>query len=126
MNLSVTPQKPDRLIAIGVMTLVSGILNIFWSMVLFLTITVLGIGTFLIGCLCLPLGIYPLVLGILEILYAVKLLRNPISPTLKPAYYLSIMEIVDTLFGNIIALIVGVATLILYNDVTIRRYFGET
>jgi hypothetical protein len=126
MDPAVPPQKPDRLTAIAVMTLVSGILNIFWSIGLFLAIAAIGVGTFLIGCICLPLGFYPLVLGILEIIYAVKLLRNPISPELKPAYILAVLEIIDTLFGNVIALITGVVALILYNDVAVRRHFGET
>ncbi|MBN2085648.1 MAG: hypothetical protein JW748_10545 [Anaerolineales bacterium] len=126
MALAVPSQKPDRLIAVAVMTLVSGILNLFWSVGIFIAIAVFGVGTFLIGCICLPLGIYPLALGILEIVYAAKLLGNPASPNLKPAYHIAIMEIIDTLFGNLPALIVGVAALILYNDVAVRRYFGET
>ena len=126
MGLSMPPQKPDRLFAIGMMTLISGIINILWGMGLLLMIAVFGIGTFFVGCLCLPLAIYPLALGIVEVLYALKLMRNPISPTVKPAYYIAVMEIIDTLFGNIIALVVGVVSLLLYNDVAIRRFFGET
>jgi hypothetical protein len=53
MDPAVPPQKPDRLTAIAVMTLVSGILNIFWSIGLFLAIAAIGVGTFLIGCICL-------------------------------------------------------------------------
>ncbi|MGB7537500.1 MAG: hypothetical protein WBM17_03070 [Anaerolineales bacterium] len=126
MDLAVPTQKPDRLTAVAAMTLISGILNLFWSIGIFLAIAVFGVGTFLIGCICLPLGLYPLALGILEIVYAAKLLRNPVSPDLKPAYHIAVMEIIDTLFGNVMALIVGVAALIFYNDVAIRRFFGET
>jgi hypothetical protein len=126
MDLAVPPQKPDRLTAVAVMTLVSGILNLFWSFGIFLSIAAFGVGTFLIGCICLPLGFFPLALGVLEIIYAVKLLRNPVSPELKPAYHIAVMEIIDTLFGNVMALIVGVVALIFYNDVAVRRYFGET
>jgi hypothetical protein len=36
------------------------------------------------------------------------------------------MQLIDALFGNVIALIVGVTALILYNDPAIRRFFGET
>lgn len=126
MNPPMPQQKPDRLIAVGVMILISGILNILWGMGLFFAITILGLGTLLIGCLCLPMGAFPLVLGILEILYAAKLLRRQMHPNVKPAYYIAVMEIIDMLFGNVIALVVGVATLILYNDVAVRRYFGET
>ncbi len=123
---AVPEHKPDRLTAIAVLTLISGITNLFWSIGIFLLVAVFGVGTLLIGCICLPLGFYPLILGILEIVYAAKLLRNPIPPGLKPAYHIAIMEIIDMLFGNAFALIVGVAALILFNDVAVRRYFGET
>jgi hypothetical protein len=126
MDLPVPSPKPNRLTAIAVMTLVSGIFNLFWSFGIFLGIAAFGISTFLIGCICLPLGLYPVMVGILEIVYAVKLLRNPVSPELKPAYHIAVMEIVDTLFGNVLALVVGVVALILYNDPAIRRFFGET
>jgi hypothetical protein len=126
MDLPVPSQKPDRLTTLAVMTLVSGIINLFWSAVIFLGVAVFGIGTFLIGCICVPLGFYPLVLGILEILYAAKLLRNPVPSELKPAYHIAVMQLIDALFGNVIALIVGVTALILYNDPAIRRFFGET
>jgi hypothetical protein len=126
MDLPEPLQKPDRLSTLAVMTLVSGILNLAWSALVFLGAAVFGIGTFLIGCICLPLGFYPLLLGILEIIYAAKLLRNPVASELKPAYYIAVMEIIDALFGNVISLIVGVAALILYNDPAIRRFFGET
>jgi hypothetical protein len=126
MNFENPSRKPDRLTAIAVMTLVSGILNLFWSVGVFLAIILFGFGTFLVGCICLPLGVYPLVLGVLEIVYAAKLFRTPISPELKPAYHIAVMEIIDTLFGNLAALIVGVLALIFYNDLAVRHYFGET
>jgi hypothetical protein len=120
------PQRPDRLTAIAIMTLLSGILNLFWSLVVFLAVLLFGFGTLLLGCICLPLGLYPLGLGILEIVYAVRLLRNHVPPALKPAYHIAVMEVIDTLFGNLPALIVGVLALIFYNDPAVRRFFGET
>jgi hypothetical protein len=120
-----TADRPSRVTAIAVMTLISGFLNLFWSVGLFLAVTALGAGTFLIGCLCLPIAVYPLLLGILELAYAVGLLRQPVPANLKPAYYIAVMEIIDTLFGNAAALIVGVLALIFYNDRAVRAYFGD-
>jgi hypothetical protein len=117
--------KPDRVTTLAVMTLVSGILNLFWSAGVFLAVVAFGFSTLFVGCLCLPLGIYPLILGIVEIVYAGRLLRSPISPETKPAYYIAVMEIIDMLFGNIVALVTGVLALIFYNDPLVRRYFGE-
>ena len=63
MDQAVPEQKPDRLTAIAVMTLISGIVNLFWSIGIFLLVAAFGVGTLLIGCICLPLGFYPLALG---------------------------------------------------------------
>jgi hypothetical protein len=123
---SAPDRKPDRITAIAVLTLVSGILNIFWSMGVFLGTVMLGLSTFLIGCICIPLGVYPLALGIAEIVYAARLMRHPIDPGLKPSYVIAVLEIGDTLLGNVLALVVGVLALIFYNDPGVRRYFGET
>jgi hypothetical protein len=126
MSISVPAHKPDRLTAVGILTLIGGIFNLFWSVGLFLAIAAFGVGTFFIGCLCLPLCCYPLILGILEIRFSVELLRQPASPSLKPAYYLAVLEIINTLLGNVFSLIVGVVALIFYNDQEVRRFFGET
>ncbi|MBN1439559.1 MAG: hypothetical protein JW929_09130 [Anaerolineales bacterium] len=124
---SVRPlRKPARLTAIAVMTLISGLLNLFWSLPLFLVLSAFGILTFPFGCICIPLGFCPLILGSLEILYAAKLLRNPISPKVRPAYHIAVLEILGALFGNVFALIAGIASLIFYNDREVRRAFGET
>jgi len=46
MDLPEPLQKPDRLSTLAVMTLVSGILNLAWSALVFLGAAVFGIGTF--------------------------------------------------------------------------------
>jgi hypothetical protein len=117
--------RPSRVTVIAVLTLSSGILNFIWSIGLCFAFILLGMGTFLIGCLCLPVALYPLLLGILEVVFAVKLFRRPAPPAIKPAYHIAVMEIIAALLGNIAALIVGVTALIFYNDRSVRGYFGE-
>jgi hypothetical protein len=126
MDIAQTNRKPDLVTAIAVLTLASGILNLFWSIGVFLGAVVLGLGTFLVGCLCIPLGVYPLALGIAEIVYAARLMKQPAPADLKPSYAIAILEIIDTLLGNVLALVAGVLALIFYNDPAVRRYFGET
>jgi len=111
--------KPGALTAISVMTLVSGILNILWSLGLTAGIV---LGTLGVGILCAPLTILPLVLGIFEIIYAARLLPNPPRPT-KPSQTIAIMEICCVLFGNVLSLIAGILALVFYNQPEVQCYF---
>jgi hypothetical protein len=111
------PPKPGYVQAIAIMCLVDGILNILWGGGLALI--------FLCGCFtaCLaPLGVYPVVVGILEILYATKLLPDPIQPV-RPAQYLAIMQIINTILGDFISLAVGIISLVFYSDPKVKAYF---
>jgi len=112
-------QKPNLVTVIGVMTLISGILNILWGLVATLSVMVT-----LIGVVCAPLTILPAVLGIFEILYAAKLLGTP-APPLRPSTPIAAFEIASILAGNAFAMIVGILALVFYNDLTVRRYFDE-
>jgi len=114
-------QKPGMVQAITIMTLINGILNILAG--LSLTAAV-AISTMFIGLLCAPVTILPSVLGIFEILYAVKLLSNPPQPV-KPSQTIAILEICCILFGDILSLVVGVLALVFYNDVTVKTYFAR-
>jgi hypothetical protein len=125
LTQSMPMERPSRVTAIAALTLASGVLNLLWSAALGMGFVLLGAGTFLIGCLCLPVALYPLLLGILETTYAVKLLRRPVAYPVKPAYHIAVMEILDALVGNFPALVVGVAALIFYNDRAVRGFFGE-
>ena len=113
--------KPGTVTAIGVMTLVNGILNILWT--LGLTVTVV-LGSFGIGLLCVPVTILPLVLGIFEIIYAARLLSNPPGPT-QPSQAIAIMEICCILVGNVFSLVVGILALVFYNQPEVQSYFAS-
>lgn len=118
----VADQKPGMVTAIAIMTLINGILNIFWS--LGLACGLLLNFWWVLPLLCLPFAAYPLVLGILEIIYATKLLPAQPKPV-QPAKWLAIMEICDILLGNVISLIVGILALVFYNDPTVQAYFAD-
>ena len=109
------PHKPGKVQAIAILALVNGILNIFWG---------LGVaGGLLWTLVCWPIGAYPIVLGILEIVYAARLLSGNPGP-LQPARYLAIMQICAVLFGNVISLVVGILTLVFYDDPEVKSYFA--
>ena len=114
-----TNQKPNLITAIAVTTLVSGIVNLFWGLVASMT----AIGT-IIGIVCLPLAILPAILGIFEIIYATKMLSNPPQP-LQPSNSIAVFEILCFLTGNIFSMVVGILSLVFYNDVTVKNYFAE-
>ncbi len=69
MNTTYPNQKPGLFTAIAVMTLISGIVNLFWGFVASATM----LSTF-VGIICLPITILPTILGVFEIIYAAKLL----------------------------------------------------
>jgi hypothetical protein len=112
-------EKPGMVTAIAIMTLVNGILNIFWG--LGLTAAVV-FGTLFIGIICAPITILPSVLGIFEVIYALKLLNNPPQPV-QPSQAIAILEIVCILAGNVLSAVVGILVLVFYNDPQVKAYF---
>lgn len=120
--------RPGKVTTIAVMTLISGIVNILWGLVLTasLLVGVLSgaVVSFGIGLLCAPVacvGLLPVVLGIFEIINGAQLLSQP--PKAKPSMAIVIMEIICILTANIYAVIVGIITLILANDPEVKNYF---
>jgi hypothetical protein len=119
-NLRPVYEKPGMLTAIGIMTLVNGIFNIIWG----LSVTAgIVFGTLFIGIICAPITILPLILGIFEIIYALKLLANPPQPV-QPNQTLAILEIVAIVSGNVLSAIVGILVLVFYADPTVKNYFA--
>jgi hypothetical protein len=111
---------PGKVQAIAIIWIVDGILSISWGFGLMVS-AVLSV----IGILCLPLAVYPLVLGILELVYGIKLLQQP-NRLKNPPIFLSIMEIVDIILGDMLGLAAGIATLILLNDPEVQAYFNQS
>ena len=112
-------QKPTLVNVIAWTTLASGIVNIIWGLA--------ASGTALatvIGIICTPITILPTVLGIFEILYAAKLLSDP-PQLVKPSTNIAVLEIVCVLAGNIFAMVVGILSLVFYNDQTVKDYFDR-
>ena len=117
MNTSFQNQKPGLFTTIAVMTLVSGVINLFWGFIASAT----ALGT-IIGVVCLPITILPTILGIFEIIYAAKLLSAQPEPV-QSSQTLAILEILTFLIGNIFSMVVGILALIFYNDISVRDYF---
>ena len=111
-------QKPTLINVIAWTTLASGIVNLIWGLAA--SGTVLAT---IIGVICTPITILPTVLGIFEIIYAAKLLSNPPQPVI-PSTNIAILEIVCVLAGNVFAMVVGILSLVFYNDQIVKDYFA--
>lgn len=113
--------KPTLVNTLGIMTLVSGIINIGYGLVIAGSIV---LGTLGLGLLCAPFFILPSVLGIFEVIYATRLMSNPPQPV-KANQTLAILEICGLLTGNVVSAIAGVVALIFYNDREVIQYFAQ-
>jgi hypothetical protein len=111
--------KPGRVQTLAILCLVDGALNIIWAISL-----AGGLIVSLVGVLCVPIALYPLTLGILEIIYGAKLAANPPKVD-EPAQYLAIMQIANILVGDVISLVIGILSLVFYGDPDIKAYFAS-
>ena len=119
MNTSYPNQKPGLFTTIAVMTLVSGIVNLFWGFIASAT----ALGT-IVGVICLPITILPTILGVFEIIYAAKLLSAQSEPV-QPSKPIAVFEILMVFYFNIFSLVVGILALIFYNDASVKEYFAH-
>ena len=113
--------SPSLVKTIAVMTLINGIINVLWG--LGVTAGVV-LGTLFIGLICAPVTILPTILGIFEMIYALKLLANPPQPV-QPSTSIAILEILTVLAGNVFSMIVGILALVFYNDPQVKEYFAK-
>lgn len=119
MNMTNETQRPGLVTAIALMTLISGIVNLFWGFIASAT----ALGT-IVGVICLPITILPTILGVFEIIYAAKLLSAQPQPV-QPSTSLAVFQILTIIMGNVFSLIVGILNLVFYNDLAVKEYFAR-
>lgn len=111
-------QKPTLFQVIAWMTLVSGVVNLFWGFA--------ASGTALatiVGVICTPLTILPAILGVFELIYAAKLFSEP-PQIVQPSTNIAVFEIASVLAGNVFSMAVGILALVFYNDKVVKDYFA--
>lgn len=116
-------KKPDKVQAISIITLVSGIFNILYAVGFAFGLLVGALGTFGATVLCLPITILPLVVGILEIIAASKLLKTP--PRHVRLQTIAILEIVTIISLNPVSLVAGILNLVFYNEPETKHYIDS-
>ncbi len=109
--------------AYAIMTLIDGIFNLLLSVGCAGYFCLVGIASMGIGLICVPLAIYPLVLGILEIVQFPALNRTPPGRRDIPTW-LAIMQLIGVLFANPLALATGIIGLIAGNDPKVLGYMA--
>src|SRR3990172_5030878 len=111
--------SPSLVKTIAVLTLINGIVNIFWGLIA----TAVVVPTVILTCLAV-FTILPTILGIFEIIYALKLLNVPPQPV-QPSTTIAILEMLCVLTGNVFSIIVGILSLVFYSDAQVRSYFAR-
>jgi hypothetical protein len=111
--------SPSLVKTIAVLTLINGIVNIFWGLIA----TAVVVPTIILACLAV-FTILPTILGVFEIIYALKLLNNPPQPV-QPSTTIAILEILCVLTGNVFSMIVGILALVFYSDAQVKSYFAR-
>lgn len=115
-------EKPAKINALILLTLISGLFNIFAAIS---GTAAVVMGTFGVGLICCaPLTVLPGALGVFEVLYAFDLMAYPAKPV-RPNQTIAILEICCLLFGNVLAAIAGVVALVFYSDREVREYFAR-
>lgn len=112
------PEKPGKVQAIAIMTLIGGILA-----------TIDGIGMVFIGgimsmglCCLWPGGYYSLVLGIMAIVASSKLLGQQAHLEAAPKT-IAIMQIINIINGDVPNCVMGIISLVFMNEPEVQRYF---
>ena len=111
--------SPSLVKTIAVLTLVNGIVNVFWGLIA-VSFTA---SLFFLWCL-VPFAILPTILGAFEIIYALKLLNNPPQPV-QPSNSIAILEILAVFAFNFFSMIVGILSLVFYNDPQVKEFFAR-
>ncbi len=107
--------KPGNVQLIGILMIVSGVLNILsgigLAVVLLLT---------LIGIFCTPLALIPIGIGVWEIVTGANIING------RPAKHIQVVagfEIASILWANVLSMVAGILVLVFYNDPPTKEYF---
>jgi hypothetical protein len=110
---------PGKYQAVTIIMLANGIINI----ILGLSLTWAAIAT-IIGILCIPITVLPLVLGIFEVVNAANILSNkPVKA--ERLRTLAIFEIINIIYGNLVSLTAGILNLVFLDSPEVKEYLEQ-
>lgn len=103
--------KPGKLTAVGVLTLVAGVLNCLMGLY------------WILGCITAVCTPFYVALGVVEILYAVKLLAEPMKMR-ELSKVIPIFQIAAILLLNPVSVTAGILSLVFANDPEVKAYLA--
>ena len=121
-------EKPGKLTAIAVNTLVGGILALLLGLggiggyFLFVLGTI-GIGLCVFPIILLP--IYSLVLGVMALVKGIQMLGSNPIPAFETAKTTSIMQVVNIICGDGLNCTMGIVNLVLLNDPKVKAWIRD-
>lgn len=124
-TMSARPQQLGKVVAMGIIFVVSGAINILLALYLVLNVMLIGLATMGIGCLLIVWPVLPIVTAVFEIMHGIQLLGNPPKRRDIPIVT-AILELICILACNPMALVAGILALVFRNDPEVISYLeGE-
>ncbi len=123
MSYQIDGGFPGKVQAIGIVQTVVGALQIIYGIIYFFYILVIGVASFGIGLIAIPLPILVFVAGLLSLISGIKGLQR------TPAYGLcltaAIIQMVCILACDVIGFAAGLTTVILLTQPEVKAYYGR-
>jgi hypothetical protein len=111
--------KPQKVQIIGILTVISGAVNISLGLGL-----MLGLALSVVLICCAPLGVLPIALGVFEVIYGIRLIGSGQEPVSRQdMQVIAILEIITILASNMISGVIGIVDLVLLSDSEVVQYF---
>lgn len=117
-------EKPGKVQAIAIMTLIGGILATLASVGILGYFALAGIATMGVGLVCClwPGPYYGLVVGILGIVKGTQLLGENAHRSAPPTT-IAVMQIINVINGDFVNLTLGILTLVFLSEPEVKRFF---
>jgi hypothetical protein len=115
------PSRPPKLQTIGILMLISGVLNVMAGLGI-----VTGFALSVVLICCIPLAALPLVLGVFEVVYGLRLVGSGEEQVKRDTLQtVAILEVASILGSNIVSFIVGIINLVLLSDNEVVAYLQK-
>lgn len=111
--------RPQKVQVIGILTVISGAINISLGLGL-----ILGLALSVILLCCAPVGVLPLALGVYEVIYGIRLIgfgQEPVSR--QTMQTIAVLEIITFMAGNLPSAVIGIVDLVLLSDSEVMNHF---
>jgi hypothetical protein len=99
-----------------IVLLISAILNFLWAVGLIFGISMLGVATIGLGCLCFPLALIPLAIGIMQVMDYTAAARTDPRRYLDRTQMWGVINLIMLILGHIPAAVCGILQLVFVGE----------